>query len=61
MRIFKEGRLKYTDESIEFFKKYYRSIGKVNYFVLYYAEREWKINPDLYHQYVIVIGEYAQL
>ena len=61
MRIIKEGRLKASCESIEFFKKYYRSIGKVNYFVLYYSEREWKINPDLYHQYVIVIGEYVQL
>ena len=61
MKIIKEGKLKATQESLEFFKKHFNSIGEVKYIVLYYAEKEWSINPNIYHQYVIIIGEYAQL
>ncbi len=61
MRVIKEGRLKSTRESLMFFKDHFRELGKVKYIILYYAEREWSINKKYYHQYVIVIGERAQL
>ncbi len=50
-----------TRESLRFFQDHYYELGEVKYFVLYHAEREWLINPELYHQYRIVIGEKAQL
>ena len=61
MRIFKEGKLKSTYQSLAFFREHLKFIGQVRYIILYYAEREWSINPDLYHQYVIIIGEKAQI
>ena len=60
MQVYKEGPLKSTDESLRFFKKHLLKLGKIEYIVLYYAEREWLINRNLYHQYVIVVGEEAQ-
>ena len=60
MRVYKEGPLKSTDESLTFFKGYLLILRKIKYIVLYYAEREWLINRELYHQYVIVVGEEAQ-
>ena len=61
MRIIKEGSNGNTRDSLEFFKEHYHELGEVNYIVLYYAEKEWCINHDLFHQYAIVIGEKAQL
>ena len=61
MRVIKEGRLKSTRDSLMFFKDHFRELGKVKYIILYYAEREWLINRKFYHQYVIIIGEDAQL
>ena len=61
MQIIKEGRLKSTESSLIFFKDHYQELGKVKHIILYYAEREWSINPEFYHQYVIVIGERTQL
>ena len=63
MRIIKEGSLKATRESLEFFKEHHFELGEIKYLILYYAEQEWAIcrNPDLYHQYVIIVGETAQL
>ncbi len=61
VQIIKEGRLKSKESSLMFFKDHYQELGKVKYIVLYYAEQEWLINPEFYHQYFIVIGEKAQL
>ena len=61
MRVIKEGHLKSARESLMFFRDHYQELGKVKYIILYYAEREWLINKKYYHQYVIVIGEKAQL
>ena len=61
MRILKEGRSLAPRDSLQFFKEHLTELGKVNYVVLYYAEREWLLNPDLYHQYTIIIGQKAQL
>ena len=61
MRIIKQGRLKSTEDSLMFFREHYQELGEVKYIILYYAEREWLINKEYYHQYVIVIGENAQL
>lgn len=61
MQIIKQGRLKSTRKSLRFFKEHVEKLGKVKYIVLYSAERERRWNQELYSQYVIVIGEKAQL
>ena len=62
MRVIKQGRLKSTVDSLMFFRDHYQELGEVKYIILYYAEREWSINNNYYyHQYIIVIGEKAQL
>jgi len=61
MQIIKEKRLRSTSESLKFFKDNLSKLGEIKYLVLYYAEREWVLNHELYHQYVIVIGEKCQL
>lgn len=61
MKILKEGKLKSPENSLKFFKEHLKELGKVNYVVLYYAEKEWAINSGLYHQYVIIISDYTQL
>lgn len=61
MHIIKEGPLKSTAESLRFFKNHYLNLGNIKYVVFYYAEREWLVNRELFHQYVIVVGEKAQL
>ena len=62
MRIIKEEDSSgSTRESLRFFQKHYHELGEVKYIVLYHAEKEWLINPALYHQYCIVIGENVQL
>ena len=61
MKIIKEGSNGHSWSSLEFYKQHYHKLGDVNYIVLYYAEEEWCINHDLFHQYVIVIGEKAQI
>ena len=61
MRVIKEGHLKSTEDSLMFFKSHSQELGRVKYIILYYAEREWLVNKKYYHQYVIVIGENAQL
>jgi hypothetical protein len=61
MQVIKQGPLKSTQEALSFFKEYFDAVDKVKYIVLYFAEREWRLNPELYHQYAIVIGENAQL
>ena len=62
MRIIKEEKSSgSTRESLKFFQEHYQELGEVKYIVLYNAEREWLINPELYHQYCIVIGEKVQL
>jgi len=50
-----------TRASLKFFKAHFKELGKVKYVILYYAEDEWVLNPDLMHQYVIIIGENCQL
>jgi len=47
--------------SLEFFNRHFKELGKVKYIILYYAEKEWVLNHDLMHQYVIIIGDNAQL
>ena len=63
MRIIKQGPGKSTKESLRFFKDHYLELGEIKYIILYYAEREWAIYRDreIYHQYVIIVGEKAQL
>jgi len=61
VRVIKQGRLTSTEDSLIFFREHYQELGEVKYIILYYAEREWLINKKYYHQYVIVIGENAQL
>ncbi len=61
MKVIKEDKDIGTDASIDFFKKHYKELGEIKYLILYYAEREWMINHDLYHQYTMFIGENAQL
>ena len=61
MQIIKQGSLKSTRDALRFFKEHFDKVDKVKYIVLYFAEREWQLNPELYHQYAIVIGENAQL
>jgi len=61
MKILKEGRSKSPQDSLKFFNDHFKELGKVNYVVLYYAEEEWQLNPHLYHQYVIIIGEEAHI
>ena len=61
MQVIKQGRLKSTRKSLRFFKEHFEKLGKVKYIVLYSAERERRWNTELYSQYVIVIGENAQL
>ena len=46
MKILKECKLKSPEDSLKFFKENLKELGKVNYVVLYYAEKEWAINPD---------------
>jgi len=61
MQIIKQGSLKSTRDALRFFKEHFDKVDKVKYIVLYFAEREWQLNPELYHQYAIVIGENNQL
>jgi len=63
MRIIKEGDGKSTEESVQFFKDHYGELGQIQYIILYYAEHEWAVarNPEIYHQFVIIVGEEAQL
>ena len=61
MQVIKQGRLKSTEDSLKFFREHYQELGRVKYIILYFSEREWSINKKYYHQYVIVIGENAQL
>ena len=62
MRIIKEENSSgSTRESLRFFQEHYHVLGEVKYIVLYHAEREWLINPELCHQYCIIIGEKVQL
>ena len=63
MRVIKEGSQKVTRESLEFFKEHFLELRGVKYVILYDAEREWAIcrSRELYHQYVIIVGETAQL
>jgi len=61
MQIIKQGSLKSTRDALRFFKEHFDKVDKVKYIVLYFAEREWQLNPELYHQYAIVIGENTQL
>jgi len=60
MQIIKQGQLKSTRDALRFFKEHFDKVDKVKYIVLYFAEREWQLNPELYHQYAIVIGENTQ-
>jgi len=57
----KGGKYQPTRASLEFFKKHYGKLGEIKFIVLYYAEREWSLNPELYHQYVNIIGDKAQV
>jgi len=61
MQIIKQSSVKPTRDALRFFKEHFDKVDKVKYIVLYYAEREWLLNPELFHQYVIIIGENAQL
>jgi len=61
MQIIKSGPLSNTNDSLRFFKEHYEELRKIKYVILYYAEREWLVNRELYHQYVIIVGEKAQL
>ena len=63
MRIIKEGDGKDTEDSLQFFKDHYLELGEIKYILLYYAEREWSIarSPEIYHQFVIFVGEKTQL
>ncbi len=61
MQVIKQGLLKSTRTSLRFFKEHFDKLGKVKYIVLYFAEREWQLNPEPYHQYAIFIGENVQL
>ena len=61
MQVIKQGPLKSTRKSLNFFKEHFEKLGDIKYIVFYYAEREWRLNHDPYHQYVIVIGENVQL
>ena len=61
MQVIKQGRLKSTRETLRFFKEHFEKLGKVRYIVLYSAEQDRVWNKELYSQYVIVIGEGAQL
>jgi hypothetical protein len=63
MRIIKEGPGKSCYESVEFFKDHYAELGETKYVILYFAEHEWMVyeDPEIYHQFVIFIGEKAQM
>lgn len=61
MQIIKQVKLVSTRDSLRFFKEHFEKLDRVKYIVLYSAKREWRLNPQLYNQYVIVIGENAQL
>ena len=61
MQIIKEKPFSSPDESLKFFKDHFLEFGGIRYIVLYYAEREWLLNNSYYHQYVIVVGNLAQL
>ncbi|MFW9990214.1 MAG: hypothetical protein ACFFC3_16355 [Candidatus Odinarchaeota archaeon] len=65
MKVFKQKKGdEITRDSVAFFKEHYKELGEINYIVLYLAEREWELNPnnpDLSFQFVIIIGEKAQL
>lgn len=61
MQIIKPGWSESTRGALRFFKENFYMVDKVKYIVLYYAEREWLLNPELYHQYAIIINEKAQL
>ena len=61
MQIIKQGQSESTRGALRFFKENFYKVDKVKYIVLYFAEREWQLNPELYHQYAIVVGEKAQL
>jgi len=63
MRIIKEGNDNSTEESLQFFKDHYLELGDIKYIILYYAEHEWAIarSREIYHQYLIFVGEKAQL
>ncbi len=61
MQIIKQGRSESTRGALRFFKENFNKTDKVKYIVLYFAEWEWQLNPELYHQYAIVVGEKAQL
>jgi len=62
MRILKEPK-EDTEKALSFFKEHYEELGEIKYIILYYAEEEWAIYhvPEIYHQYVIIIGEKAQI
>jgi hypothetical protein len=36
-------------------------LGEVRYIVLYYAESDWVLDPELFHNYTIIIGKDVQL
>ena len=61
IRIIKEDRSRSTRDSLKFFQDHFNEIGDIKYVILYYAEHQWLLNHDLFHQYVIFIGEKAQL
>lgn len=61
MNIIKEGKLKAPENSLNFFREHYDELGELKYIVLYYAEKEWSINPEVYHQYTILMNEKAQI
>ena len=63
MRIIKEGSARYAEDSIKLFKEHHSELGEIKYIILYYAEREWAIcrSPEVYHQYIMIVGENAQL
>ena len=61
IRIIKQGNRGSTIDALTFFRDHHQKLGRVRYIVLYEAEKEWLINHDLYHEYIIVIGERVQL
>jgi hypothetical protein len=63
IRIIKEGDMTSSRHSLQFFQDYSLELGEIHYIILYYAEREWEAarSPEIYHQYVVIVGEKAQL
>jgi len=61
MRIILEERRGVSRLSLKFFKEHYDALGEVRYIVLYYAESDWRLDPELFLIYTIIVGEDVQL